>query len=68
MTEVQAHPWFTVDTPSMPLTIPDPPTAEEIGRRLANESEMDERILATLQDLWTDLNSAQVVEALLNNE
>ncbi|SAL98954.1 hypothetical protein [Absidia glauca] len=68
MTEVQAHPWFTVDTPSMPLTIPDPPTAEEIGRRLANESEMDERILATLQDLWTDLNSAQVVEALLNDE
>ncbi|CAO3596498.1 unnamed protein product [Absidia cylindrospora] len=68
MTEVQVHPWFVVDIPSIPYTLPDPPTAKEIGRRLANESEIDDRILSTLKDLWTDLPSAKVIEALLNEE
>ncbi|KAI8100107.1 kinase-like domain-containing protein, partial [Halteromyces radiatus] len=68
MSEVQAHPWFTIDLHSIPFALPNPPTAGEIGKRLANESEIDDRILATLQDLWTDLTSAQVIEALLNEE
>ncbi|KAF7722438.1 hypothetical protein EC973_003140 [Apophysomyces ossiformis] len=68
MTEVQAHPWFTADPPVNPTILPDPPTAEEIGRPVTDASEIDDRILETLKDLWTDLTEEQVKEALLNDE
>ncbi|KAL0077032.1 kinase-like domain-containing protein [Phycomyces blakesleeanus] len=68
MKQVQDHPWFTVDPPENPSTLPDPPTAEEIGRPVSDASEIDDRILATLKDLWTDLTAENVIEALLNKE
>ncbi|KAI9028167.1 kinase-like domain-containing protein [Phycomyces nitens] len=68
MKQVQEHPWFTIDPPANPSTLPDPPTAEEIGRPVSDASEIDDRILATLKDLWTDLTAENVIEALLNKE
>ncbi|KAG0172611.1 hypothetical protein DFQ28_010187 [Apophysomyces sp. BC1034] len=68
MTQVQTHPWFTADPPLNPSILPDPPTAEEIGRPVTDASEIDDRILATLKDLWTDLTAEKVMEALLNDE
>ncbi|KAI9304554.1 kinase-like domain-containing protein [Cunninghamella echinulata] len=68
MEQVQAHPWFTAEKPENPSFLPDPPTAEEIGSPVSNASEIDDRILATLKDLWTDLTTDQVVDALLNKE
>ncbi|ORZ08328.1 kinase-like domain-containing protein [Absidia repens] len=68
MTEVQAHPWFKVDIPLTPCILPSPPSAGEIGKKLADEDEIDGRILATLQDLWTDLSSTQLIETLQNEE
>ncbi|CAO3610669.1 unnamed protein product [Cunninghamella echinulata] len=68
MEQVQSHPWFTAEKPENPSFLPDPPTAEEIGSPVSNASEIDDRILATLKDLWTDLTTDQVVDALLNKE
>jgi hypothetical protein len=68
MKEVQSHPWFTMDQPPNLTTLPDPPTAEEIGRPVQNASEIDDRILETLKVLWTDLSPDRVVRALLNSE
>lgn len=68
MKEVQTHPWFTADPPPNPSILPDPPTASEIGRPVADASEIDERLLETLKVLWTDLSTEEVIEALLNDE
>ncbi|KAI8367876.1 kinase-like domain-containing protein [Choanephora cucurbitarum] len=68
MKQVQSHPWFVLDPPPNLLTLPDPPTAGEIGRPISNASEIDERILETLKVLWTDLSTEKVIEALLNSE
>ncbi|KAI7901758.1 kinase-like domain-containing protein [Cokeromyces recurvatus] len=68
MSQVQSHPWFTVDPPPNITTLPDPPTAEEIGRPIASSSEIDDRILETLKVLWTDLSTENVIKALLNSE
>lgn len=68
MKQVQSHPWFIKDPPPNLTTLPDPPTATEIGRPVANASEIDDRILETLKVLWTDLSTEKVVGALLNSE
>ncbi|KAG2229922.1 hypothetical protein INT48_008303 [Thamnidium elegans] len=68
MKQVQNHPWFTVDPPPNLTTLPDPPTATEIGRPVANAAEIDDRILETLKVLWTDLSAEKVIGALLNSE
>ncbi|CEP19895.1 hypothetical protein [Parasitella parasitica] len=68
MKQVQSHPWFTKDPPPNMTTLPDPPTATEIGRPVASVSEIDDRILETLKVLWTDLSTEKVVGALLNSE
>ncbi|KAI8049145.1 kinase-like domain-containing protein [Gilbertella persicaria] len=68
MKQVQSHPWFIIDPPPNLTTLPDPPTAKEIGRPVASVSEIDDRILETLKVLWTDLSTEQVVHALLNSE
>jgi hypothetical protein len=68
MKQVQSHPWFTADLPPNPTTLPDPPTAAEIGRPVASAAEIDDRILETLKVLWTDLSDEKVVDALLNSE
>jgi hypothetical protein len=68
MKQVQSHPWFTEDPPPNPTTLPDPPTAAEIGRPVASAAEIDDRILETLKVLWTDLSDENVVDALLNSE
>lgn len=68
MKEVQSHPWFTVDPPPNLTTLPDPPTAEEIGRPVENLSEIDDRILETLKVLWTELSTDKILEALLNSD
>ncbi|KAL9556857.1 hypothetical protein MBANPS3_001679 [Mucor bainieri] len=68
MKQVQSHPWFTKDPPPNLTTLPDPPTAAEIGRPVANAAEIDDRILETLKVLWTDLSTEKVVGALLNSE
>ncbi|KAI9487825.1 MAG: kinase-like domain-containing protein [Benjaminiella poitrasii] len=68
MKQLQSHPWFTFDPPPNITTLPDPPTAAEIGKPVEHESEIDDRILKTLKVLWTDLSTEKVVEALLNPE
>ncbi|KAI8376998.1 kinase-like domain-containing protein [Blakeslea trispora] len=68
MKQVQSHPWFIIDPPPNMLTLPDPPTAREIGKPISNASEIDDRILETLKVLWTDLSTEKVIEALLNSE
>jgi hypothetical protein len=68
MKQVQSHPWFTVDPPPNPTTLPDPPTAAEIGRPVSHVSEIDDRILETLKVLWAELSTDKIVEALLNSE
>lgn len=68
MKQVQNHPWFTVDPPPNLTTLPDPPTAAEIGRPVASAAEIDDRILETLKVLWTDLSTESVIDALLNSE
>ncbi|ORY96938.1 hypothetical protein BCR43DRAFT_474942 [Syncephalastrum racemosum] len=68
MKEVQDHPWFMADPPENPSILPDPPTASEIGRPVANASEIDDRLLETLKVLWTDVSTEQLTEALLNDE
>ncbi|ORX51587.1 Pkinase-domain-containing protein, partial [Hesseltinella vesiculosa] len=66
--QVQLHPWFTVVPPAHPSILPDPPTSNEIGCPIHNRHEIDDRILATLRDLWTDLSQEQVIQALLSSE
>ncbi|KAI9320227.1 kinase-like domain-containing protein [Dichotomocladium elegans] len=66
--KVQEHPWFKIDTPLNPSILPDPPTAEEIGRPVSDSSKIDDRLLETLKVLWSDLSAEQVVEALLNEK
>ncbi|KAI9275312.1 kinase-like domain-containing protein [Sporodiniella umbellata] len=68
MKEVQSHPWFIVDPPPNPTTLPDPPTAAEIGRPVSHTSEVDDRILETLKVLWTELSTEKILEALLNSD
>ncbi|CEG67504.1 Putative CAMK/CAMKL protein kinase [Rhizopus microsporus] len=68
MKQVQSHPWFTADPPPNPTTLPDPPTAAEIGRPVSHVSEIDDRILETLKVLWAELSTDKIVEALLNSE
>ncbi|KAI8880668.1 Pkinase-domain-containing protein [Backusella circina FSU 941] len=68
MQQIQSHPWFTADPPPNPTTLPDPPTAAQIGRPVASAVEIDDRILETLKVLWTDLSDEKVVDALLNTE
>ncbi|KAG1351972.1 hypothetical protein G6F62_002832 [Rhizopus arrhizus] len=68
MKEVQSHPWFTVDPPPNLTTLPDPPTATEIGRPVGHISEVDDRILETLKVLWTELSTEKILEALLNTD
>jgi hypothetical protein len=68
MKEVQVHPWFTKDPPPNLTTLPDPPTASEIGHPVSSVTEIDDRILETLKVLWSDLSTEQVLTALLNSE
>ena len=68
MKQVQDHPWFMADPPENPSTLPDPPTASEIGRPVASASEIDDRLLESLKVLWTDVSAEQLIEALLNDQ
>ncbi|KAI8968159.1 kinase-like domain-containing protein [Mycotypha africana] len=66
MQQVQEHPWFVCEQPPNPSKLPDPPSAEEIGRPVSSVNDIDNRILETLKVLWSDLSTEQVIKALLN--
>ncbi|KAI8068313.1 kinase-like domain-containing protein, partial [Gongronella butleri] len=68
MQQVQLHEWFTAMPPSNPAILPDPPSKDEIGRPVRCKADIDDRILATLRDLWTELTVEQVIDALLSDE